>query len=152
MFPSISSKQSFPALEVFDEWNEEKKKLHEREIFYIDEKGARKSKILFKEGEIWWTSMWQNIGSESYGKWKQFSRPVYIFRKLSAEAFLGIPMTSQKKEWSWYYQYSLGWQDGCMILSQMRYFSAKRLLSRMTDVPEPDEQEILEVVRGFLRL
>jgi hypothetical protein len=48
-FPSVSPKQSFPALEVFDEWNNKKKTLHEREIFYLDKDGKRKSKILFKE-------------------------------------------------------------------------------------------------------
>jgi hypothetical protein len=36
-FPSVSPKQSFPALEVFDEWSEKKKILHNREIFYLDE-------------------------------------------------------------------------------------------------------------------
>jgi hypothetical protein len=34
----------------------------------------------------------------------------------------------------------------------MRYTSAKRLLSKMTDVPELDEDEIATVIRKFLRL
>jgi hypothetical protein len=49
MFPNISTKQSFPDLEVFDEWNEKKKALQKREIFYLDEEGNKKSKIFFKE-------------------------------------------------------------------------------------------------------
>ncbi len=152
MFPTISPKQSFPALEAFDEWSEKKKILHNREIFYLDEEGVKKSKLIFKEWEIWWTSMGQNIGSESYGKWEQFARPVYIFRKFSGEAFLGIPMTSQEKDGSWYYPYSLEWRNGCLILLQMKYFSSKRLLSKITDVVSSEQVKIQTTIKEFLHL
>ncbi len=153
MFLSVSPKQSFPALEVFDEWNEKKKLLHEREIFYLDEEWNRKSKILFKEWEIWWTSMGQNIWWESYGKWKNFARPVYIFRKFSMDSFLAIPLTSKEKEWSWYLPIEFKWMKRILILPQMKYMSANRLLEKMADVPENSlEQYIDSEVKKFLRL
>ncbi len=154
MFPLPKWKPEFSKIfeGIFDTWNEKKKSLHSREIVSLDNEGKKKAKVLFKEGEIWWVSLWQNIGSESYGKWEQFARPVYIFRKFSMEAFLGIPLTSQTKEGSWYHPYSLEWENGCLVLSQMRYFSAKRLLSKMTDIPELDEADITKAVRKLLRL
>ena len=55
----MSTKKTFfiPPRESFDEWNEKKKSFAEREIFSFDEEGNRKTKILFKEGEVWWVSM-----------------------------------------------------------------------------------------------
>lgn len=41
----------------FDAWNEYKKELE-----------IKNQTILYKEGEIWWTSIGVNIGNESCGK------------------------------------------------------------------------------------
>ncbi len=58
MFPQINSRQSFPATEKFDEWNEEKKYLHSEEI------GER----YINPREIWYIKMGMNIGNEQNGK------------------------------------------------------------------------------------
>ncbi len=137
--------------ESFDIWNEKKKWFDEREVM-INENGKKKSKIAFKEGEIWWMSLWKNLGSESYGKWEQFSRPVYIFRKFSGESFLWIPMTSKDKEGSWYFPYNLEGKNGRMILPQMRYMSTKRLLFKIHDVFDSEKREIDQAVKEFLKL
>jgi mRNA interferase MazF len=153
MFPAISPKQSFPVPEIFDEWNEKKKILHNRDIFYIDDEGKKRSKILFKEGEIWWASVGKNIGWESYGKWANFARPIYIFRKFSSDSFLAIPMTSRLKEWTWYLPIEFKWMKRILILPQMKYMSANRLLEKMADIPENSlEKYIDEEVKKFLRL
>jgi mRNA interferase MazF len=36
----------------------------------------------FKNGEIWWCSIGENIGSEMYGKGEFYRRPVLVIRKL----------------------------------------------------------------------
>ena len=76
----------------FLEWIKLKEKLHESEY-----------KIpLFKEGEVWWCALGENVGIEMNGKSKDFTRPVLIFKKLSREGFLGIPMSTKLKEGTWY--------------------------------------------------
>ena len=58
MFPSISPKQSFPALEKFDEWNEEKKGINQKNI----------EKLYLSPRDVWYIKMGMNIGNEQNGK------------------------------------------------------------------------------------
>jgi hypothetical protein len=57
---------------------------------------------LFKEREVWWCSIGLNVGDEEFGKGVQFARPVLVFKKLSANLFLGLPLSGQPKEGGWY--------------------------------------------------
>lgn len=59
-------------------------------------------KRAFKEGEVWWSAVGENIGVEIDGKSKKYSRPVLIFKKHSSLFFTGIPLTSQSHDGSWY--------------------------------------------------
>ena len=59
-------------LKRFLEWIGLKEKLHT----------ADNKPPLFKEGEIWWSAIGENVGIEVNGKGKPFSRPVYIYKKL----------------------------------------------------------------------
>ena len=56
----------------------------------------------FKEREIWWASIGENIGTEMNGKNSYFRRPVLIVRKLDTYSFVCVPLTSKQKEGSWY--------------------------------------------------
>lgn len=98
MFPTISPKQPFPALEVFDEWNEEKKKIqakiHEEKLWSEEEK--KKKRIYINEREVWYATLGQNIWSESNGK-KLFLRPVLVIKKVGSMFFV-VPMTTKWKE------------------------------------------------------
>lgn len=75
----------------FDEWNVVKSDLHARGTF-------RK----IKEGDVWWCSIGENIGVEINGKQNFFLRPVLVLKKLSGFGFMGIPLTSQSHDGSWY--------------------------------------------------
>ena len=99
---------------------------------------GRKSKPLFKEGEVWWTSIGLNIGVEIFGKGDQFARPVLIFKKFNADSFLGIPLTSRLKDELWYIPLRCVDREARAVLSQTRCFDAKRLMKRM--VALTDEQ------------
>jgi hypothetical protein len=44
----------------------------------------------------------KNVGIEINGKGAVFSRPVVVYRKLSSNGFMAIPMSTQQKEGSWY--------------------------------------------------
>jgi mRNA-degrading endonuclease toxin of MazEF toxin-antitoxin module len=97
-FPSIYPKQSFPALEVFDEWNDEKKKIQRKinEEKNLTEEEKKKKRIYINEREIWYTTLGQNIWNESNGK-KLFLRPVLVIKKVGSMFFV-VPMTTKWKE------------------------------------------------------
>ena len=73
----------FKIVKRFLEWIQLKEQLH----------NASHKPPLFKEGEVWWCSVGENVGKEINGKSKLFSRPVLVFKKLTSETFLGIPTT-----------------------------------------------------------
>lgn len=89
------------------------------------------SSVLFKEGEIWWYRIGMNVGHEAYGKGASFARPVLIFKKLSNDFFIGIPLTSKKKEGTWFVRFVLNDKENCIILSQARALDGIRLIERM---------------------
>lgn len=102
----------------------------------------QKSAIRFKEKEIWWCTIGINIGVEIYGKGNDFRRPVLIFKKLGADSFLGIPLTSQQKDGSWYAPIYHGGRIDRAALSQIRVFDRKRLTKRMGTLGDINFQEI----------
>jgi len=100
----------------FDEWNQLKKVLHNK-----------KEIIKFSNGNIYFMSIGKNIGHEVYGKDKLFLRPVLVYKKLSRTTFLGIPLTSQKKEGSYYFSFNYKKDTtSTAMLHQMRVFDVRR--------------------------
>lgn len=129
-------------MEVFKrflEWIILKQKLH-----FSDHKPP-----LFSEGEIWWCSIGENVGTESNGKGILFSRPVVIFKKLSKENFLGLPATTKIKRGTWYVEVKHGNRVICITLSQARVFDVKRLSTRIGMI---DEMDVLKIKRAFQKL
>jgi mRNA interferase MazF len=58
-------------MKKFNEWNEVKKEIDTRE-----------KSIIFKERDVFWVSIGENIGYEQNGKGEIFSRPVVIVKKI----------------------------------------------------------------------
>ena len=117
---------------IFDHWNNVKKKLHQK----------AKEVEFFKEKQIWWCSIGQNLGSESYGKGVTFSRPVLVFKKLSERTFLGIPLTSKTKQGSWYVTIKHRGQEITALLNQIRIYDKKRLSNRLGEIDDEDYKRI----------
>lgn len=122
-----------------DIWNEQKKKLQ----------GTLKLPT-FKQWEIWWCSIGKNVGREVYGKWTSFARPVYIFKKVSKEMFLGIPLTSQEKTGSWWYKIETHDKTRYAVLPQIRLLSANRLKEYVLILPEPDQENLKIALKQYL--
>jgi mRNA interferase MazF len=97
---------------------------------------------LLQEGEIWWCSFGENVGVEINGKNAPFSRPVFIYKKLSRQGFMGIPLTSQPKSGSWYVNFDFRNKAQTACLSQARTMSTSRLLSRMGRLDDRDAEKI----------
>ncbi len=104
---------------------------------------------LFKEGEIWWCSLGENIGIEINGKSKDFTRPVLIFRKLSREGFLAVPMSTKNKWGTWYVRVNQSGRAVTVLLSQIRVVSSNRLHSKMGEL---DDADCIKVSNAFTEL
>jgi mRNA interferase MazF len=126
-------------LKNFTEWIRLKESLHV----------ATHKPPLFKEGEIWWCSVGENIGVEVNGKSKDFTRPVLVFKKLSRDGFLCIPMSTQQKQGSWYVAVTQQGKTVTMLLSQLRVMSSNRLHAKMGEL---DDADCAQVATAFVNL
>ncbi len=121
-------------LKRFVEWIGLKEKLH----------NIISKPPLFKEGELWWAILGENMGSEINGKGSLFSRPVFIYKKLSNNSFMGLPTTSKHKIGSWYVEINLTDKKSTVLLSQARIFDYKRLSSKIGQLAGPEVDLIRE--------
>lgn len=81
----------------------------------------------FKEGQIWWVYLGENVGSEINGKGENFTRPVLILRKLSPSIFIGIPLTTKLKHGPWFIAFRFNNRLSCASLPNTSSFSSLRL-------------------------
>lgn len=103
----------------------------------------------FKEREIWWCSIGENVGSEISGKGDKYTRPVVIFKKLSRYTFLGIPTTTQlfnqkgePRLGSWYVKIVVDNIEMLVVLNQIRIIDYRRMDNKMATLDTFDFQNI----------
>lgn len=104
---------------------------------------------LVRDGEVWWVGVGENVGVEINGKSEYFSRPVLVLKKLSRYGFMGVPLTSQSHEGSWYVPFEFQGRIETAVVAQARVFSVARLYGRLGQVPDSDLKKVRE---GFLSL
>jgi mRNA interferase MazF len=102
-----------------------------------------------KEGQMWWCSVGENIGTEISGKSSNFTRPVVILKKLSRYQFMVIPCSTKIKEGSWYVQFNHRDKKQVANLSQARTVDFRRLTTLMGDL---DNKDFIDIKNGFLNL
>jgi mRNA interferase MazF len=125
-------------MKKYDEWNEVKKTVTKNNI-----------KLGIKPREIFWTKIGQNIGSEEYGKGKNFARPVIVIRKLTSDLFLGVPTTTKTKSNDYFHKFNYNSKkDGLIEVSamiiQVKVFSIKRLMNKIGMINKNDFEIIIE--------
>ena len=120
----------------YDAWTDKKKELEQRTVVPD-----------FSERDIWWCSVGLNIGDEQDGKNENFERPVCILRKFNKEIFIGLPLTSTRKDSKYYFPYILHDTEGSILLSQSRLMSAKRLQRKLGHVSKGKFKELRERYR-----
>ena len=126
----------------FDNWDKLKKELHF--------KGKRK---FFREKEIYFISIGQNIGYEIFGKKKEFLRPVLIYKKLSHSSFLGIPLASKQKEGSYYFQFLYKKNRiSTALLNQIRVFDSRRIKYFSGQMKNEDFEKLQEKLISFIKI
>jgi mRNA-degrading endonuclease toxin of MazEF toxin-antitoxin module len=117
----------------FDNWNELKKKINVRNPIYVSER------------DIWFCSVGLNIGSEQSGKHELFERPVLVIKKITANTFIGVPLTSNKKKGSWYVEIES--TNSSAIISQVKLFDTRRLTRKIGFI----SIEEFEIVKNKLK-
>ena len=101
------------------------------------------------EGDIWWASIGENVGSEINGKSTQFSRPVVIFKKLAHGFYFVIPTTTKDKEGTWYVPFVHAEVSTVACLHQSRAIDYRRLSSKLGTLDAVDFELIKS---GFKKL
>lgn len=129
--------------EIFDKWNEVKK------IVQNDEKIR-----LFKQRDIFFINMGQNIGFEQNGKGENFVRPIIILKKITNQMFLGIPLSSQLKKGDWFFEFEFDTKDdvsrNIAIIPQIKMFSSRRLLNKIGVIKTKDFEILKQKVKDFI--
>lgn len=125
---------------LYDNWNTTKKNLA-----LVDRQ------VLFKESEVWWCSMGLNIGTETYGKGPGFKRPILIFKKLSTESCLILPITSKVKNGDWFTEVTILNEKRWIMLYQIRMINIKRLESRIDTICEFDFKKVKKELEQLLK-
>lgn len=124
----------------FDTWNNLKQKLD-----------ALDDIPLFKEREIWWCCIGNNIGHEENGKNEKFNRPVIVIRKFNNRLFWGVPLTTKLKENRHYHIFSFAEKKQAAMLTQMRLWDANRLTERMGRIRESEFLPIKNNLLAYLK-
>lgn len=111
-------------MDKFDKWNEVKKELEQ------------KTGTGIANGEVYWLSVGQNLGSETYGKGADFKRPVLVLNKVYIKnyinTFIGVPLSSKASQKSGCLYHKFTDKQGVKqvaLLAQIRLFDTKRVIS-----------------------
>lgn len=128
----------------FNQWNEIKKDTHKKE-----------NTVGFKEREIFWLRLGQNVGNEEYGKGNEFQRPVLIIRKLTRNIFIGVPLTSTLKDNDYFHKFiyktKKGLVENSAMILQLKTFDKNRLMTRIGMINKNDFEIInKKVVNLFI--
>jgi len=130
-------------LNEYNKWNDVKKKI-------ATEKVVRH----FKEREIFYMKMGKNIGFEQNGKGENFVRPVIILKKFNSDMFYGVPLSSQSKKGIFYYDFKFQKgnrvSENIALLSQMRLFSATRLLNKIGMISKDDFRDMKQKLKELI--
>lgn len=109
-----------------DKWNAVKKSVDKKKF---------KQKIEIQR--IYWVSIGQNVGSEVYGKGKDFARPVLVVKVFFNDTFLGVPLTSKAKNKTGRLYYKFIDSKNRLqvaLLGQIRIFDIKRVANYISKV------------------
>jgi mRNA interferase MazF len=113
----------------FKTWSELKEKLEDNSYIPV-----------IMNGDIWSLHAGINVGSEIDGKGDRFTRPVYVFHRISKESFIGIPLTSRQKDSI--HRVSIENGESYLSFSQIKTFSSKRCKALLKCLPIEEQARI----------
>lgn len=99
------------------------------------------------EGEVWWASLGENVGSEIYGKDRDFTRPVIIYKRFSRTFYFVIPLTTKSHRGTWYVEYSFNGTLATACLHQGRAIDYRRLSTLLGVMDKASFAQVQEAFR-----
>jgi mRNA interferase MazF len=127
-------------MKKFDEWNEVKKQVD-----------TRSNIIQFKEREVYWASVGENVGFEQNGKGADFSRPVLIIKKLNNHLFFGVPLSTQSRTGSFFFEFELlSNKTSTALLVQAKTYDIKRLDQKIGMIQKNDFEQLKVKMKELL--
>lgn len=126
----------------FDKWNEVKKRTEQKE-----------ETAIFKEREIYWANIGENIGYEQNGKGDDFMRPLLVFRKYSNKLFCGIPLSTTIREGNFFFNFKFSKdKESNALLVQAKTFDGKRLDRKIGMIDKDDFKCLEQKMRELMKL
>jgi len=125
----------------FSGWIQYKEKLHNKQ----------NRTPLFKERDVWWTSIGINVGFEEDGKHDKFLRPVLVIKKFNRDLFLGVPMSTKIKENKYYVKVTVKNNTVSVLMSQLRVFSANRLQDKLVELDKKDFRIVTDKIVNMIK-
>ncbi|MEK9160831.1 MAG: type II toxin-antitoxin system PemK/MazF family toxin [Patescibacteria group bacterium] len=125
-----------------DGWNTSKKALDAHPM---------PRRVYIYPGEIWYCCIGHNIGDEEDGKGSDYSRPVVVIKRFGAGIFIGVPLTTKVKAYPSYF--GVGTVDGkaaMALLTQLRFFSTKRLVNKIDKLPTPTFLALKKAAKKYI--
>lgn len=123
----------------FDKWNNLKKDINNR------------NKICrFKEREICFINLGENIGFEQNGGGLDFERPVLVFKKFNNRIFLAIPLTSKINIDKYHFEFIFLNKKSFAILSQIRLIDSKRISRKIGYISVDDFKSIKQKIKEII--
>ena len=100
-------------------------------------------KVYFKERDIFWLKVGENIGYEQNGKGDKFQRPVLVLKRYTNDMFLGIPLSTTPRDGSFFFQFSfIEDKISTALLVQLRLFSSKRFIKKLGKINIDDFKDL----------
>ena len=129
-------------MKKFDDWNKVKQRTEEKE-----------HTAYFKEREIYWANIGENIGYEQNGKGESFMRPLLVFRKYSNKLFCGIPLSTTLREGTFFFNFQfLELKQSSALLVQSKTFDVKRLDRKIGMINQNDFKELESKMKVLMKL
>ena len=128
-------------IKEFDNWNEIKKEVHTFDL------GVR-----IRAGEVRWTSIGVNVGSEIDGKGASFTRPVLVLHVIGKTLALVIPLSTKLKDIAGYTPFEFKGRTTSLCIHQARTISQRRILTRIGRISDDRLAEIKSEFKHFFDL
>jgi mRNA interferase MazF len=126
-------------------------KQFKKRILKKEELHNRKKIPSFKERDIYWCGLGENIGDEENGKSDFFSRPVLIIRKFNKNLFWGIPLTKQIKDSPYYTKITFKGLGQSAMITHLRLMDVKRLYGgAIGTLDKNDFQKVKDSIKNCL--
>jgi mRNA interferase MazF len=127
-------------VEKFNEWNDVKKNIEVNE-----------EDIFFKERDIFWAKLGQNVGYEQNGKGEEFTRPIIVIKKYSKNMLLAVPISTTLRDGNFFFQFSFKNKISTALLVQSRLISSKRLVKKIGKIDSENftklKQKLVDLIK-----